>query len=211
MSKGKDAEAASAVLKYLNRQNRPYSAIDVFNNLHKEYGKTSIVRCLEELAKDGKITEKVYGKQKVYVADQSQFPSVDETELKAMDAKIAELTSQLEQSRAQCKQHEREIGTLNSALTTGQVRDRIQELTEQCDKKQSRVDKLKSAGNHVSLQEKKAIYSSHETSLKAWRKRKRMAMDILDAILEGYPKTKKELFEDIGVETDEDCNVTIPR
>ncbi len=32
--------APAAVLSYLNKQNRPYSAIDIFNNLHKEYGKT---------------------------------------------------------------------------------------------------------------------------------------------------------------------------
>ena len=32
--------AFKAVLDYLNKQNRPYSAIDICNNLHKEYGKT---------------------------------------------------------------------------------------------------------------------------------------------------------------------------
>ena len=31
--------AVTAVLDYLNMQNRPYSAVDIFNNLHKEYGK----------------------------------------------------------------------------------------------------------------------------------------------------------------------------
>jgi len=30
----------SAVLGYLVKQNRPYSAIDIFNNLHKAHGKT---------------------------------------------------------------------------------------------------------------------------------------------------------------------------
>ena len=32
--------ASEAILNYLNKQNRPYSAVDIFNNLHKEYGKT---------------------------------------------------------------------------------------------------------------------------------------------------------------------------
>lgn len=32
--------AGVAVLDYLNKQNRPYSAIDICNNLHKEFGKT---------------------------------------------------------------------------------------------------------------------------------------------------------------------------
>ena len=32
--------AVLAILDYLNKQNRPYSAVDILNNLHKEYGKT---------------------------------------------------------------------------------------------------------------------------------------------------------------------------
>ena len=65
MSKSKEALTAKAALEYLNKQNRPYSAIDIFNNLHKEYAKTAVVKCLEMLASEGKIKEKTYGKQKV--------------------------------------------------------------------------------------------------------------------------------------------------
>ena len=36
--------AVVAILDYLNMQNRPYSAVDIFNNLHKEYGK--VVSCI---------------------------------------------------------------------------------------------------------------------------------------------------------------------
>ena len=63
----------------------------------------------------------------------------------------------------------------------------------------------------VSKEEKDKVYSENENMNKTWRKRKRMAMDILDAILEGYPKSKKQLFEEIGVETDEDVGVALPK
>jgi 26S proteasome regulatory subunit (ATPase 3-interacting protein) len=33
------------------------------------------------------------------------------------------------------------------------------------------------------------------------------ARDILDAILDGYPKKPKQLYEEIGLETDEDAKV----
>ena len=62
----KDAAAAEAVLQYLNAQNRPYSAIDIFNNLHKAHGQTAVKKVLESLAAEGKIVEKTYGKQKVW-------------------------------------------------------------------------------------------------------------------------------------------------
>lgn len=63
-----------------------FFTVDILNNLHKEFGKTvrvvihdhrchvellqCITRVLEQLASSGKIKEKVYGKQKVYVVDQ---------------------------------------------------------------------------------------------------------------------------------------------
>ena len=38
-----------------------------------------------------------------------------------------------------------------------------------------------------------------------------MATDILDSILESWPKSKKCLYEEIGVETDETAGVTLPK
>ena len=40
----------------------------------------------------GKIIEKEYGKSKVYFADQSQFPEIDEAELQRMDEEITALS-----------------------------------------------------------------------------------------------------------------------
>ena len=51
----------------------------------------------------------------------------------------------------------------------------------------------------------------HETTTGHWRKRKRMATEILDSILESWPKSKKSLYEEIGVETDESVGVALPK
>jgi 26S proteasome regulatory subunit (ATPase 3-interacting protein) len=37
------------VLKYLKDQNRPYSANDIMQNLHKEFGKTAVQKALDYL------------------------------------------------------------------------------------------------------------------------------------------------------------------
>ena len=44
----------------------------------------------------GKIIEKEYGKSKVYFADQSQFPEIDEAELRRMDEEITTLEEEEE-------------------------------------------------------------------------------------------------------------------
>ena len=36
-------------------------------------------------------------------------------------------------------------------------------------------------------------------------------MEVVNSILENYPKSKKILLEDIGVETDEDAGVSLPQ
>lgn len=54
------------------------------------------------------------------------------------------------------------------------------------------------------------VYKEREKYCKEWRKRKRMATELSDAILEGYPKSKKQFFEEVGIETDEDHNVKLP-
>lgn len=62
--------ANEAVLKYLRNTNRPYSTNDIVMNLHKEFGKTIVQRALDALVQQTVVLEKVYGKQKVYVARQ---------------------------------------------------------------------------------------------------------------------------------------------
>ena len=34
-----------------------------------------------------------------------------------------------------------------------------------------------------------------------------MCLDVMDAILENYPKSKKFLFEEVGIETEEDLKI----
>ena len=73
-----------------------------------------------------------------------------------------------------------------------------------------KLEKLQKGTVLISKEEKEKVYKGRETYVKAWRKRKRISSDILNAILEGYPKSKKQLYEEVGIETDEDYNVSPP-
>ena len=114
---------------------------------------------------------------------------------------------------------------------------------------------MKEGKDSVTPQESAKIKKDHQESVRQWRKRKRMvrmivvtstslslslshththththtqSTDIVNAILEGYPKSKKEFFvsgvtlfhlltynpflqEEVGIETDEDYGVTLPK
>ncbi|XP_035262094.1 homologous-pairing protein 2 homolog [Anguilla anguilla] len=212
MSKSKDASGVSLILDYLNEKNRPYSAQDVFSNLQKQHGlgKTAVVKAVELLAQQGKIKEKIYGKQKIYFADQSQFTDVSDTELKGMDNQISELNTLVQTVSQSCRQLDSELKELNSSLTTKEMTSEIQELTQECALYRERLAKIKSATNHVTPEEKEKIHKEQSLYVKEWKKRKRLATDMMGAILEGYPKSKKQFLEEVGIETDEDCKVTVP-
>ncbi|XP_030264548.1 homologous-pairing protein 2 homolog [Sparus aurata] len=208
----KKDNGASLILAYLNEKNRPYSAQDVFCNLQKQhgFGKTAVVKAMELLALEGKIKEKTYGKQKIYFADQAQFKDVKDADLKAMDCQISELSAELQSLTQSCRQLDAELKELSSALTTEEMVSEIQELKEECSGYRARLQKIKSARNHITPEEKEKVYKERDVYVKEWKKRKRLASDMINAILEGYPKSKKEFLDEVGVETDEDCKAVLP-
>jgi len=51
------------------------------------------------------------------------------------------------------------------------------------------------------------IKSDRKTLVTEWKKRKRMAIEMIDRILETSSKPKKAFIEELGIETDEDIRL----
>ena len=83
------------VLKYMADQNRPYSTNDIVMNLRKEFGKTAVQNALDNLVIEKRLTEKVNGKQKVYVINQESLPTANQKELAALETRIKEAEDDL--------------------------------------------------------------------------------------------------------------------
>lgn len=77
---------------------------DIFQNLHGQIGKTGLVKVLNQLAADGSISLKTYGKQQVFVARQDEKDLPSEEEIDRIDADIAERKGELEALQTQTKQ-----------------------------------------------------------------------------------------------------------
>uniref|UniRef100_A0A8B9S6V6 Homologous-pairing protein 2 homolog n=1 Tax=Apteryx owenii TaxID=8824 RepID=A0A8B9S6V6_APTOW len=186
--------AAAVLLRYLQEQNRPYSAQDAFGNLQREHGlgKAAVAKALEQLAQQGRIREKAYGKQKIYFADQEQLPAASDAELRGLDGNIAALSTEVQALQQSCRRMEAELKDLNGSMTTPEMAREVEELKKDCASYTEKLERIKSATNHVTPEEKEK------------------ATELFDAILEGYPKSKKQFFEEVGIETDEDHNVTLP-
>ncbi|NWH68461.1 HOP2 protein, partial [Geococcyx californianus] len=161
-------------------------------------------------AQQGHIREKAYGKQKIYFANQEQLPAASEAELRSLDGEITTRTTAVQVLQQSCRQLEAELKDLNSSMTTTELAREVKELRKECAGYVEKLERIKCASNHVSPEEKEKVCSEQKLYCKEWRRRKRMATELLDAILEGYPKSKKQFFEEVGIETDEDHHVTPP-
>ena len=94
-SKPSNKDPQKIVLKYMADQNRPYSTNDIVMNLRKEFGKTAVQNALDNLVIEKKLTEKVNGKQKVYVINQESLPTANQKELAALETQIKEAEDDL--------------------------------------------------------------------------------------------------------------------
>ncbi|KFO97541.1 Homologous-pairing protein 2, partial [Calypte anna] len=103
-----------------------------------------------------------------------------------------------------------ELKELNCSMTTPEMSKELEVLRKDCGSYTEKLERIKSATNHVTPEEKEKVCSEQQLYHREWRRRKRMATELLEAILEGYPKSKKQFLEEVGIETDEDQGVTLP-
>lgn len=61
----------------------------------------------------------------------------------------------------------------------------------------------------ISETDRNKIRKTYDTSVKEYKKRKRICMDMLNGILESYPKSKSALMEEIGIELDNENNTPV--
>ena len=207
----KEREAKATVFKYLTNQNRPYSVNDLVANLHNEVPKSLMQKILDGLVEETKISEKVNGKQKAYYVNQKDFPVASEADLLKIDQEAVQAQHQLNELNGRIKVKEDKIKNLNSALTTEDAKEKIEKLKLENSRMNEKLDVLTSDSSKMVDQDTmNEAKKQRVDSVKEWRKRKRMFNDMTEAILDGYPHPKKHLYEEVGVETDQDVGVTMP-
>ncbi|KAJ2450912.1 hypothetical protein EV183_003971 [Coemansia sp. RSA 2336] len=197
-----------AVLDYLVKVNRPYSANDISSQLHGLVSPAQAKKVLNDLADEEKIQRKANGKQQIFYAVQTsiEVPSAEEAEEE--EEAIKDLEQQLGQAKDQNKLLSSRLQGLNNALTDDQMRERIATLGAEIKQNEERLQQLR-AGEVISPEEKAAIEADHATMIKHWKTRKRMFKNIIDTISEGYPGKISDLFEELGIETDEDVGADV--
>ncbi|XP_060814874.1 homologous-pairing protein 2 homolog [Bombus pascuorum] len=191
------------VYKYMKTQNRPYSINDLVSNLHNEYGKTAVQKAIDRLVAEGKIFEKVYGKQKIYCAVQDTSHNMEELMRKSreLQSHFNEIESKYQELQEEIKVQEALLLSIKSSITIEEAKKEKVKLKERIEVLTNKLDRLMEASGTEDLTEtkRKTEEALNEYS-REYSKRKRLCTDILDCILDNYPSSKTELYEEIGIE-----------
>ena len=129
---------SATILDYLNKQNRPYSHIQVFDNLHGAIKKSSVQSTLDALEAEGKIKAFVFGKTKLFVANQDNAAGVVQPldqEIAKLDEEIAKFGREEQGLRQAVSELENEIKQLESEPTTGEADTLIAKLEQETKEK----------------------------------------------------------------------------
>lgn len=194
------------VFKFLFDHNRPFTVPDIVQGLEQKISKSKIISILIELVSQNRVIEKNCGKQKIYcVTQKSTLPLKDASnQVFELERQNTTLALQLKDVQKELQEHSAQLKQLEGVLSKQQVIENKQNLEEEIMELQKELDSYE--GKVIDPEKKKTVEKNYTKITKEYQKRKRLCMDMVNAIYENYPKTKKQLLQEIGVETDEDVN-----
>lgn len=197
--------ASEAVYKFMKDQNRPYSLTEILQNVGKDLGRTAVQGALDKLVDKDKLFVKTYGKQKVYcIAQEATVESEMNEELKAINREITSLMTDVEKVEGNLRSGQTKLKERQQKITIEEAKVQKEKLETQIRELKHELEGFQESSKPISEAEKIKICEQYEKYVKEYKKRKALCKEIINQIMENYPKTQKKLLEDIGIETDED-------
>lgn len=210
-----EAAARKLIKEYMLVQNRPFSAIQVYDNLHHRVGKSVVQRVLDGLSEDGDmkcLAHKDYGKARIYFADQHLLQSnLNPNEISEVETELSSLETKAKEFRQQEAQVKALVRSMESEPPDVLLDSMLKEEDEKNESLRLRLNSLQDNNvKKISPADRAKVEASHKKYRTAWRARKEKVRDLLDMMADGMEKPIKYVTELVGIETDEECNVKIP-
>lgn len=119
---------------------------------------------------------------------------------KELQAHVDEVNSKYQQVVKAVKDREVLLSTLKSSLTLEDAEKEKITLQQSIKQLTQKLDSLMlTAGSEDLNESKRKVQKELDENLREYVKRKRMCTDIIDCILENYPASKDELYEEVGI------------
>eukprot|EP00656_Telonema_subtile_P000089 TRINITY_DN10038_c0_g1_i2.p1 TRINITY_DN10038_c0_g1~~TRINITY_DN10038_c0_g1_i2.p1 ORF type:complete len:234 (-),score=61.27 TRINITY_DN10038_c0_g1_i2:254-955(-) len=125
------SEAGKYVLAYMQAQNRPFNAQIIADNMRGKIRKALVENALVKLTEDGSVTEKLFGKAKVFWANQDRFETVSAEQLSELKKSLQASSTELKEASGRVQQLSSSVQHTSMELTEEQLDARLEELEQQ--------------------------------------------------------------------------------
>ncbi|XP_011871400.1 PREDICTED: homologous-pairing protein 2 homolog [Vollenhovia emeryi] len=197
--------AETDVYNCMKIQSKPYSVNDIVTNLYNKYNKSAVEKALNKLVSDGKVLEKVYGKQKIYCVVQESTHDVYEFMRieKELESHANDFENKYREVAKEVKEQEALLASLKSTLTLEEAQKEKDTLQQSVRQLTHKLDELMESD--VSIEDlqksKRKAQDNLDKYKREYLKRKKMCVEIIDCILQNFSGSKDELYEEIGIDS----------
>ena len=205
-----EAAAKKLLLAYLHQQNRPYSAIQVFDNLHKRVPKSTVEKVLTLLADDpdSLVRSKEYGKLRLFWSERANRSLPSEEQLSVLEDSTAALKVELARLQAEERGLRTELSALEADPPDSDLRQLAERLRAEEEGKRSRLGSVAAVPVDPGVMRRAVDELNYFRG--SWMKRKAQCVEAVDVLAESMEKKTRETCQLLGVETDEEAGVRAP-
>ncbi|GAB0497110.1 hypothetical protein MMPV_008433 [Pyropia vietnamensis] len=193
------------VLDFLTRTNRPQSVTNIVDALQAiPIKKAAVERATAVLITRGEVTLKEYGKAKVFIVHQAGIPQLSAAERAELDRRMEELETSATSGSAAVATATAAVNDLSATLSDDAATARAAALATERADLEARVRAFR-GGVVLSEAARAARERTYAEAIDAWRQRKRIVTEAVSLMAEGAGKKPAEMYEMIGIETDEEA------
>lgn len=201
---------AADVDAYMFQSNRPYSLINVHDNLHRAIPKPVLGRMLDELVDSNRLCAKVYGKNKIYFPNQVHLPVPSKEEQQTLETDIAATKTNREKLEVERKTCQSEYNFYTTSLSDEQLAEALlateaEFVTLSTEREALVLEQQQHPPASPTRKHKLVQHVDHYRM--AWKKRRNLTKQAVEMIAEGMEKKSKAIYELCCLETDEEAGV----
>ena len=190
----------AVVLDYMRKRNRPYSLINIFDNLQGKIKKPELQQVLDTLSSKGHLVAKDFGKNVVYWYNQKLI-EVNNDILEQSKYELKQRKEEKETLEMEIKDMRVTLGALERTPTTTELSTGIETMTSELSLMKKKLEGYK--GNNcqtVSKEEIESLEGQLSGLAKIKSTRQKILKEMIDTLTESSGMSKKALLESIGID-----------
>jgi septal ring factor EnvC (AmiA/AmiB activator) len=162
--------------------------------LRGQVKKTTAQKILDQLVDENCLIAKQYN-SKVYLANQDYFEKIEQSQIDEIDEEIKQSKEKIDKLKIEHQRLTGELKNLNIELTNEELENKINETKKEVNEMSKRLKNIENNESAQIPEEKvKEAEGNYTAVFDKMKKFKRVYLNILDSLSEGFDISRKELI-----------------